>query len=490
MPVGNHLVREQRAARTEDWPAADDPRYAEVGPSKEVLEAFARQLVGEAVFPWSPGYNQDRQGNPAYPAWPKIIVYCETPADVALSLAFAKTWRYTPTCRSGGHSTAGFSLNDSMVVDLSRISYVSVDPVARLARVGAGTQFQVVDSVLDSWQLHVPGGGCGTVAVGGFVQGGGYGFTSRMLGMSSDNVVELTLMLPDGTLVVARAEDADPLARELFWAVRGGTGNQFGVLLEVVYQLVPMGDLWGFALVWDSTRAAAALDALQHGWMRNAQATKQLGYQITLASIGGQPSAAMLGMWHGPREEGKKVLDPLQKATGGMYAEDKVASYLVLNDGLLSILDPPVPGLIELKRARYLTKQLGLASWQAVWDAYLKAPSKYGLVAIEPYGGRIGEIPVSSSAFVHRAVDGDFFVDSFYDEQTSDGGVTKATAQQWLESVMAAAAPGLSGAVYQNYPDRALTAYKEAYWPGIVDRLERLKQKVDPDRLLDFQQTV
>lgn len=488
MSVGNQLVRQERATRTADWPAADDPCYGG-GPPKEVLEAFARQLVGEAVFPWSPGYDQDRQGNPLYPASPEIIVYCETPADVALSLAFAKRWQYTPTCRSGGHSTAGFSLNNSMVIDVSRFSYVSVDPEARLARVGAGTQFQVLDSVLDSWQLHVPGGGCGTVCVGGYVQGGGYGFTSRMFGMASDNVVELTVMLPNGTLVVASADSADATARELFWAIRGGTGNQFGVLLEVVYRLVPMHDLWGFAVVWDTSHAATALDALQRVWMRGPRAPKRLGHQVALASIDGRPSVAMLGMWNGSRETGKQLIDPFQQATGGVYREDKVDSYLVLNEGLLEILDPPVPGLIELKQAGYLTRQLGVTGWQAVWDAYLHAPSKYGIALIEAYGGHIAEVPASASAFVHRAVDGDFFVDSFFTEPGT-GGVSRETAQKWLDSVMAAAGPGLSGAVYQNYPNRGLEGYKEAYWPGIVTRLEALKRKVDPDGLLNFEQTV
>jgi FAD/FMN-containing dehydrogenase len=289
---------------------------------------------------------------------------------------------------------------------------------------------------------------------------------------------------------VARRDSKDARDRELFWAVRGGTGNQFGVLLEVVYQLVPLGDLWGFAVVWDPTKAAAALDTLQRDWMRGTKASKQLGYQLALASVGGQPSVAMLGMWNGTRASGKAVIDPLQTATGGVYKEDKVDSYLVLNEGLLDILDPPVPGLVELKRAGYLTTPLGQTGWQTVWDAYVKAPNKYGLALVEAYGGRIAEIPASDSAFVHRAVDGDFFVDSFFTVPGATELTSRGTAQQWLDSVMSAAAPGLSGAVYQNYPDRALTGYKEAYWPGVVARLEALKQKVDPDGLLDFEQTV
>src|ERR1700750_377523 len=102
------------------WPPEGDPAYGDVVPGKKVLEDFAKQLAGgatAAVFPWSPGYDQDRQGEPLSPAPAKVLVYCQTPEDVALSLAFATKWGWSPTCRSGGHSTAGFSINNSMVID-------------------------------------------------------------------------------------------------------------------------------------------------------------------------------------------------------------------------------------------------------------------------------------------------------------------------------------------------------------------------------------
>lgn len=491
MPRRNIERTRANEAVIAQWPPDGDPAYGDVVPGRKVLEDFANGLAGgatAAVFPWSPGYDQDRQGNPLYPARPKVIVYCETPADIALSLAFAKRWGWPPTCRSGGHSTAGFSVNNSMVIDVSRLSYVTVDTKKRLARVGAGTSFAVVDSTLDYYKLHFPGGGCGDVCVGGYVQGGGYGFTSRMFGMSSDNVVELTIMLPDGKVVVARADSAGALEKELFWAVRGGTGNQFGVLMEVVYTLVPLWKVWGFAIVWEASKAAAALDVLQRQWMRG-KTSKQLGYQLALASIKGKPQLAMLGMWNGTEATGRALLDPLVQATGGSYDHSRVETYAFLNQWLLDdTLDPPTGDIVELKRAGYLAKPLGVAGWQKVVDAFLGAPNKYGLAIIEAYGGRIAEIPATDSAFVHRAVDGDFFVDSFFD--ASGSPTSEAQAQQWLDSMLSAVAPGLNDEVYQNYPSRNLPDYKHAYWVDAVTRLETLKQQVDPAGLLDFDQTV
>jgi FAD/FMN-containing dehydrogenase len=143
---------------------------------------------------------------------------------------------------------------------------------------------------------------------------------------------------------------------------------------------------------------------------------------------------------------------------------------------------------VELKKAGYLANQLGVAGWQKVVDAFLKAPNKFGLAIIEAYGGRIAEIPADASAFVHRAVDGDFFVDSFFD--ASGSPTSQAQAQQWLDAIMTAVAPGLNGEVYQNYPRRGLANYKTAYWGSAVKRLETLKKEVDPTGLLDFEQTV
>ena len=176
-----------------------------------------------------------------------MIAFCEVSADVRCCLEFARKYQVPFTCRSGGHSTAGYCLvNGGLVIDVSRMDDIYVDPGARTARVGAGANFHKVNAILESYGLHVPGGGCPEVGVAGYMQGGGYGFTSRMFGIHCDNVLQVELMLADGTIVRANSvEHAD-----LYWAVRGGTGNNFGVLLATTYQLYPLDTLWGFGLKW------------------------------------------------------------------------------------------------------------------------------------------------------------------------------------------------------------------------------------------------
>ena len=138
---------------------------------------------------------------------------------------------------------------------------ISVDPVELTARVGAGANFGLLNAVLDGYGLHVPGGTCADVGVAGFMQGGGYGLTSRRFGINSDCVLAVTMMLADGTIVVAD----ETRERDLWWAVRGGTGNQFGVLLDITYKVVELPSVWSFELRWTVDDAPAALDAIQRG---------------------------------------------------------------------------------------------------------------------------------------------------------------------------------------------------------------------------------
>jgi hypothetical protein len=209
-------------------------------------------IAGTIVVPGEHEYERDRQeSNPAFQAYPRMIVYCEVPTDVRFAIAYARNAGWQIAIRSGGHSTAGYSVNDGLVIDISRISYVSVDSAAKVALVGAGTDFDTLNAALDGTGLHVPTGACGNVCVAGYMMGGGFGYTSRMYGMNCDNVVAVSVMLADGSIVVANAT-VNP---DLFWAIRGGTGGNFGVLLEVTYGLHDLASVWARAIQWDELSA-------------------------------------------------------------------------------------------------------------------------------------------------------------------------------------------------------------------------------------------
>ena len=194
-------------------------------------------------------------------------------------------------------------MNDGLVIDVSLMNQVAVDPHRRRANVGAGTTLGELNSVLDTYGLHVPGGTCNDVGVAGHMMGGGYGFTSRQYRLNCDNVVGVKVMLADGTIV----EGSPKVNPDLHWAIRGGTGNQFGVLLDVTYELAEVYELWGFCLRWDGADAAQVLAELQSGYMRNG-AADALGYLAVFTTFSGKAGLAVVGTYNGPADEGRQQL--------------------------------------------------------------------------------------------------------------------------------------------------------------------------------------
>jgi hypothetical protein len=463
--------------------------FRRLGISRRYVEHIEAQFQGRIELPGMPGYDVDRQGNPLYPAFPKLIAYCANAQDVALALQMARDhgWKGLTTCRSGGHSTAGYSVNDWMVIDVSLMDDVVIDPNTRRMTVGSGANWGRVNAKLDLYQLHVPGGGCADVGVAGYMQGGGYGFTSREYGMNSDNVIEATVMLANGEIVVANEQKNEGL----FWAIRGGTGNQFGILLEIKYLLSSLYEVWGFCIEWRLANAAVALAEMQTNYMK-AGAPATLGYQTVLATLGQPPDAqkqmlVMLGMFHGTRDDGLRTLQTLISTPGAVLVKDVMGTYARLNDSLLDVLTH-IDGLFELKRSGYIGRPLTVDAWEGIVQAFAATPNNYNLVGIEPYGGAINAYPPHDSAFIHRDVYMDFFVDSFFD--AADKITPEDKAAQWLANLMNAAERHMNGHVYQNYPERDLQNYRWAYWGDAFPTLLQVKQTYDPDSFFLYGQGI
>ena len=277
--------------------------------------ALERAIHGQVVVPGDADYDlASQQANPAFVRKPRLVVYCETPGDVRQSLAFARRLDLAVRCRSGGHSTAGYSVADGcMVIDTSRMRYVHVSDEAEvpIAHVGAGSDWGYVNAVLDSFGLHVPGGGCESVCVAGFMQGGGYGYTSRMYGMNCDNVVAVKVMLADGRILVADERRNVPL----FWAVRGGTGGNFGVLLEISYRLHRTRPLWDFGLRWRIEDAPRAILAIQDGYMRT-NPSRLIGCETHGTTVDGRQMLLMRGIYRGGRADALEALGPALATPG------------------------------------------------------------------------------------------------------------------------------------------------------------------------------
>jgi len=490
MAQASGLRQQARAARVAALQQVPDAFFATLRTTRAAFGDFVLKLDGRVVTPNDVGYDADRQeSNPAFQEYPYVIAYCASWNDVYTCLQWAQGLGRPFVCRSGGHSTSGYSvMSDRLVIDVSGLNAVDVAPDRATVRVGAGCAFETFNKALDAYGLHVPGGICPDVCVAGYMQGGGFGFTSRQFGMNCDVVVAARVMLADGAVVTASAEQNAPL----FWALRGGTGGNFGVLLDVTYRAVPLGPVWGYGIAWDLADAPQVLVALQQGYMRHG-ASPQLGYMVAIGRNESEtgPGALMVrSLYTGTRADGLAQLAPLM-AVGRPHVQfDQTGSYLNIHEAVVASGTVPVPmppeGVKEVKQGGYIARPLGVADWQKVVDYHARmAQLPYGLTSVEPYGGAIGAVPPLKTAFIHRDVDMNFFVDSFW---RADADQPKAVA--WLDGFMALMQPYFNGHCYQNYPRRDLPNFAWRYWGDAYPALQQIKAKYDPANVFSFPQAI
>jgi len=453
--------------------------------SWEAIAELEYHIVGRVVLPSDRSYEKDRQeSNPAFQAYPQVIVYCVCEGDVLECLAVARKYRLWVAVRSGGHSTAGYSVNSGMVIDMSGIAGVTLDPLAKRVHVLPGTDFDTFNGAMKGTGWHVPTGACGNVRVGGFVQGGGYGYTSRAFGIQSDVVESFRVALASGKIVLASAAE-NP---ELYWAMRGGTGGNFGVLLQVTYRMVRLDDVWAWSISWDEAHAAEVLTLMQRDFMKTG-APDALGYMMNLGYQNGVPVYMVQGMFTGPRDAGLAAIAPLLAVPSAKLLVDKTGSYPAMNTWLedhpYSLPDNLPNGVAESKASGYISTKLSTADWQRVIDYFKTSPNPWSLAYLEPYGGAINRYPVADSAFIHRNADADLVVDVFWRNPAE-----RTQMEAWLAGFMKLVKPFLNGHVYQNYPDGSLANFAEAYWGPAYPHLRKVKAQYDPTNFFHFAQSI
>jgi FAD/FMN-containing dehydrogenase len=468
-------------------------RGASLNFTQEQIDELQAGFAGTVTLQTDPDYHQARQlFVPTFQHFPQIIAYCHVESDVTKAIDFARKTSLNPVCRSGGHSTAGFSVNDQMVIDLSNLSYVLIDKVSKIMRVGGGTTFASINPMLDAYGLNMTTGGCETVSVGGYMQGGGYGFTAPTNGMNCDCVREARVVLADGTVVTA----SDTQNKDLFWAIRGGTGNNFGVIVEITYNLREIGPLWGFGYHWpldtpdNIGRAEKALQ-IWYDTLTGTRLPKGLGHQIAMTCYDGTPNMYLRGMYEGPPGDLKVLLADIVSTLADPAAPPdywQAGSYAKLNAELLSVpveLPSVPPGIRSVTSSRIMGDGLGPQDFRTIIDTLLQAPVKVDMFVLEPYGGQINAKKPGDTAFVHRNDRFDLALYSFWLAEHD-----RPDALAYIEVFDRAMTPISSGRAYQNYPNRRSTDFADLYFGENWDRLRKIKKDVDKDNLFRFEQSI
>ncbi|MEY9850094.1 FAD/FMN-containing dehydrogenase [Streptacidiphilus sp. BW17] len=462
--------------------------------------ALAKDLSGTLIRPGDSRYGEAVElFQPQYDAVrPAAVAYVASAQDVATCLAFARRYRVPIVPRNGGHSYAGWStVSNGLVLDVGRLNSVSSN-----GSIGAGARLFDVYNGLASYGRTIPAGSCPTVGVSGLALGGGVGVTGRANGLTTDNLVGAEIVTPDGRIrEVNASSDAD-----LFWALRGAGGGNFGVVTRLDFRTHPADDCaYGF-LSWPWSRAAAVIEAWQ-SWAPTAPDALWSNLHLVADADGRLSISSTVNLLGGSRTELGNLVDQLTVRPSSLSLHS--ASYLTtmqIMGGVAgeSIARAHVHGQLPghnpagtVSRSNYgarsdiYTRRLSGAGAAAVVDAVARYPQMapaggQAAVAFDALGGAINRVGAQSTAFVHR--DGLFMAQ--YTADYTSGSSAAAASWTWLDDTWVGLRPYASGEAYQNYIDPHLRNWEQAYYGVNATRLRQVKRTYDPTGLFRFPQGV
>ncbi|MCC7009483.1 MAG: FAD-binding oxidoreductase [Acidobacteria bacterium] len=281
----------------------------------DAIAAFEKSLRGRLIRPADPDYDGARAVyNAMIDRRPALIARAANVADVIASVNLAREEGLLLAIRGGGHNGPGFGTCDGgLVIDLSMLKGVRVDPQSRTVRVDAGCTSGEVDHATHAFGLAVPFGIVSSTGVAGLTLGGGTGYLTRKHGLTIDNLLEADVVLADGSFVTASATQHP----DLFWALRGGGGN-FGVVTSFLFQAHPVSTVYGGPIFWDAADARAVMRAYREFL---PGAPEELGVFIGLKTVPptdpfpkphwGKRACAVIGAFNGTPAAGARAMEPL-----------------------------------------------------------------------------------------------------------------------------------------------------------------------------------
>lgn len=403
---------------------------------------------------------------------PALIAQCLGAADIAAAVRFAREQSLEIAVRGGGHNVSGRATVDGgLMIDLSLMKYVHVDPKARAARVGGGTLWGHFNRETQAHGLAATGGVVSTTGVAGLTLGGGVGWLMPKFGMALDNLLGVETVLADGRIVRAAA-DENP---DLFWALRGGGGN-FGVASSFEFRLHPLGPMVAGGIVaWPAERARDML-RLFRDLVEKAGDDMMLVSALRTAPDGATKISAIGGGYFGGNADAERAVQPIK--TFGPPVVDAMGPipYLQLN----AMLDDSFPQGARNYWKSHFCEHLSDAAIDTIVDCFRKSPSPMASIVIEHFHGAPTRVETGKTAFALRARGFNVLVLSQWDSPDGD-----AAGIAWARETYAALKPFGGSSRYLNYLDQDDTgaaAITAAYGPN-VQRLQSIKAKYDPDNV-------
>jgi FAD/FMN-containing dehydrogenase len=450
------------------------------------LELDQAALRGYAVRRGDPSYDVDRRvWNGSFDRHPAMIIRCAGVSDVIAAVKFGRTSGLPVAVRSGGHSFPGFSVaDDAVVIDLSLMKGIRVDPEARTARVQGGALLGELDRETQAFGLAVPSGIVTHTGVAGLTLGGGIGWIMRKHGLSIDQLISVDLVTAEGEFVQAN-EERNP---DLFWGVRGGGGN-FGIVTEFEFRCVPLGPyVMAGPVFWPMTQSPNVL-RFYRDWVADAPDElmtivihrKAPPLPFVPPALHGEPVVVVACCWAGDVEEGQRFLRPL-KEFGSPVLDLCVPKPFLTHQAMF---DPSFPAGRWYYFKSCDVGELSDDIIDITTEHSLQISSPLTTYPIWQMGGAVSRVGNDETAFNGRS--SGFTYNIGASTETSAGF---AEEREWVRDFWSALRPWHKG-VYMNFlGDEGAERVRQAYGSKKYERLQVLKRKYDPGNFFRLNQNI
>ena len=444
------------------------------------IEQFRTGQRGAHLLRGDDGYDAARKiYNAMIDHRPAMIARCAGVADIIGAVNFARNNGLLVSVRGGGHNVSGNAVCDGgLMIDLSAMKSVRVDPQTRTARAEAGVTWGEFDRETQAFGLATTGGLVSTTGIAGLTLGGGIGWLMGTYGLACDNLISADVVTADGTFLTAsKARNED-----LFWGLRGGGGN-FGVVTSLEFQLHPVGPMLGGIVIHRLDKATEVIKFYDD--FTRASPDEVGTFVGFVTSPEGERVMAIFVCYNGDIAIGERVLKPLRAFGPPLADMINPMSYVQVQ----RMMDDAFPaGRQNYWKSNFL-KGLDTEAVRIIVDRVAKAPSSYSAVAIEQFSGAVKRVGMSDTAFNHRNARYNLLIVGIWSDPAA-----KAANVKWVRDLWDAMEPYSSGGVYVNYlgqvADEGAERVKSAYGAEKYARLVALKGKYDPTNLFCLNQNI
>ena len=421
---------------------------------------------------------------------PQAIARCAGPTDVARVVTFARRLGLETAVRGAGHSFADHSSTSGLLLETGLMNTVAVND--DLATIGSGAQLAEIYRILHDHRTTIPAG-CGpTVGIAGLTLGGGLGVLGRTYGLSCDRLASAEIVLADGTMITCDAS----LDHDLYWALRGAGGGNFGVVTALTFHTVPEPQAVTFHLSWPSDSAVEVVNS----WLEWAPtAADAIAASLTVraaADLSVPVTAHLVGAMIADDETAAEALTDFEQLAGAAEAkrqEFPAAPISEVKARLAEVgadIGAGLSSAVDHSASEFYGEPLPSGAASAVVNAVTtnRIPGQARELAFTPMGGAYNQMPADATAFVHRE---DLFLLEW--TATSDPGqpaATRPAAAHWLSQVRDVLAGYGTGRAYQNFPDPELADPLTAYYGKNLPRLREVKARYDPDDFFHHRQSI